>query len=328
MHTDHRSEDAAQLDVVHSEAVARSGRGYSALSRQRVRSAWLFLSPMLVILVLVALWPLARTIWLSLTDAKIDMMYGPDVKFVGLDNYFGAYGLFFTGKHVIDPAWWGAVKNTLVFSFVSVFLETILGLAVALVLNAEFRGRGLVRTAVLVPWAIPTIVSAKMWDWMLQQQYGVVNLILVYLGFERIAFTTDFPMFSVLLADVWKTTPFMALMILAAMQMLPKDCYEAAKVDGIHPVRVFFKVTLPLIKPALMVAVIFRLLDALRVFDVIYIMTGTNEQTISMSGFVREKLIANGYAGEGSAASTVLFLVIAVCTLIYMRLSRTAVDKS
>ena len=211
----------------------------------------------------------------------------------------------------------------MLFSIISVTLETILGLAVALVLNAEFRGRALVRTAVLVPWAIPTIVSAKMWDWMLQQQYGIINLFLVYLGFDRIAFTTDYPMFSVLLADVWKTTPFMALLILAALQMLPKDCYEAAKVDGVHPVKVFLKVTLPLIKPALMVAVIFRLLDALRVFDVIYIMTGTNSQTISMSGYVREQLIANGYAGEGSAASTVLFLIIAACTLIYMKLTRT-----
>jgi len=291
------------------------------LNKQRVRSAWIFLAPMLVVLLMVAVWPLARTIWLSLTDAKIDMMTGPDVKFVGLDNYIGEYGLFFTGSEIISSAWWGAIKNTFFFAIVSVTLETIFGLAVALVLNAEFKGRGLVRTAVLVPWAIPTIVSAKMWDWMLQQQFGIINLFLVWLGFERIAFTTDYPMLSVLIADIWKTTPFMALLILAALQMLPKDCYEAAKVDGVHPVKVFFKVTLPLIKPALLVAVIFRLLDALRVFDVIYIMTGTNEQTISMSGFVREKLIANGYAGEGSAASTVLFLIIAACTLIYMKLT-------
>lgn len=297
------------------------------LNRQRVRSAWFFLAPMLIVLTLVAVWPLTRTIWLSFTDAKIDMMSGPDVNFVGLSNYIGQYGLFFTGSEMINAEWWQAVKNTFFFAFVSVTLETILGLAVALVLNAEFKGRALVRTAVLVPWAIPTIVSAKMWDWMLQQQFGIINLFLATIGFERIAFTTDYPMLSVLIADVWKTTPFMALLILAALQMLPKDCYEAAKVDGISPVKVFFKVTLPLIKPALFVAVIFRLLDALRVFDVIYIMTGTNEQTISMSGFVREKLIANGYIGEGSAASTVLFLIIAGCTLIYMKMTRTGADK-
>lgn len=299
----------------------------TALTRQRVRSAWIFLAPMLIVLVMVAVWPLARTVWLSFTNAKIDMMSGSGVKWVGLENYIGTYGLFFTGKEIISSDWAGAVKNTLWFSAISVTLETVFGLAVALVLNAEFHGRALVRTAVLVPWAIPTIVSAKMWDWMLQQQYGIINIILAHLGFAKIAFTTDYPMFSVLLADVWKTTPFMALLILAALQMLPKDCYEAAKVDGVHPIKVFFKVTLPLIKPALMVAVIFRLLDALRVFDVIYIMTGTNPQTISMSGFVREKLIANGYAGEGSAASTVLFLIIALCTLVYMKFSKTNVES-
>ena len=213
------------------------------LNRQRVRSAWLFLAPMLVVLTLVAVWPLTRTIWLSFTDAKIDMMSGPDVNFVGLSNYIGQYGLFFTGSEMINAEWWQAVKNTFFFAFVSVTLETILGLAVALVLNAEFKGRALVRTAVLVPWAIPTIVSAKMWDWMLQQQFGIINLFLATIGFERIAFTTDYPMLSVLIADVWKTTPFMALLILAALQMLPKYCYEAAKVDGISPVKFFFKVT-------------------------------------------------------------------------------------
>jgi trehalose/maltose transport system permease protein len=298
----------------------------SALTKQRIRSAWLFLAPMLLILALVALEPLGRSIWLSLTDASLDRLGGAGVKFVGLENYFGDYGLFFNRGNLIDPAWAGAVKNTLFFAFCSVTLETVFGLVVALVLNAQFKGRGLVRTAVLVPWAIPTIVSAKMWDWMLQQQYGVINTMLAAMHFDKIAFTTDLPMFSVLLVDVWKTTPFMSLLILAALQMLPKDCYEAAQVDGIHPIRVFFKVTLPLIKPALMVAVIFRLLDALRVFDVIYILTGTNESTISMSGFVRESMIANGYVGQGSAASTVLFLIIALCTLIYMKFSRTNAD--
>lgn len=278
---------------------------------------------MLIILALVAVEPLGRSIWLSLTNASLDRLSGADVKFVGLENYFGDYGLFFTRGNLIDPAWAGAIKNPLFFALCSVTLETVFGTVVALVLNAQFKGRGLVRTAVLVPWAIPTIVSAKMWDWMLQQQYGVINSMLAFMHFDKIAFTTDFPMFAVLLVDVWKTTPFMSLLILAALQMLPKDCYEAAQVDGIHPVRVFFKVTLPLIKPALMVAIIFRLLDALRVFDVIYVLTGTNESTISMSGFVRESMIANGYVGQGSAASTVLFLIIALCTLMYMKFSRS-----
>lgn len=291
----------------------------TGLARQRRRAAWLFLAPMLVVLALVALEPLGRSLWLSLTDAKIDNLAG---RFVGLENYVGEYGLFFTGDGWIDPKWATAVGNTLRFALVSVSIETVLAFAVALMLNAEFRGRGLVTAAVLVPWAVPTVVSAKLWDWMLQEQFGVVNLALATMGFERVAFTIDYPMWSVVLVDVWKTTPFMALLILAALKMLPKDCHEAALVDGVHPLKVFFRITLPLVKPALMVAVIFRLLDALRVFDVIYVLTGSSESTISMSGFVRDQMVENGQVGVGSAASTVLFLVIAACTLAYMRLMR------
>jgi trehalose/maltose transport system permease protein len=291
----------------------------TGLARQRRRSALAFLAPMVAVLLLVAFVPLARSLWLSLTDAKIDNLSG---QFVGLSNYVGAYGLFFTGDGWIDPRWVTAVGNTLRFAVVSVAIETVLALAVALMLDTEFRGRSLVTAAVLVPWAVPTVVSAKLWDWMLQQQFGVVNLALAQLGVERIAFTTEYPMWSVVLVDVWKTTPFMALLILAALKMLPRDCYEAARVDGVHPVKVFWRVTLPLIRPALAVAVIFRLLDALRVFDVIYVLTGSTESTISMSGFVRDQMIENGDVGFGSAASTVLFIVIAACTLVYMKVAR------
>jgi trehalose/maltose transport system permease protein len=169
-----------------------------------------------------------------------------------------------------------------------------------------------------------------MWGWMLHDQFGVINGILRSTGIieNNIAWIADpsLSLFSAVLVDVWKTTPFMALLILAALQMLPKDCYEAAKVDGIHPVRVFFKVTLPLIKPALMVAVIFRLLDALRVFDLIYVLTSNNRDTITMSGFVRQEMIDNGKVGYGSAAATVLFLVVGLCTFLYMRFAKVKTD--
>ena len=182
------------------------------------------------------------------------------------------------------------------------------------------------RTAVLVPWAIPTIVSAKMWGWMLHDQFGIINQWLVDFGLiaDKIAWTAqpEYALWTVVAVDVWKTTPFMALLILAALQTLPKDCYEAAEVDGVHPLRVFWKVTLPLIRPALMVAVIFRLLDALRVFDLIYVLTSNNNSTISMSGFVRREMVDNGYMGYGSAASTALFLIIGLCTVAAIKLSR------
>jgi trehalose/maltose transport system permease protein len=197
---------------------------------------------------------------------------------------------------------------------------------VALVLNAQFAGRGFVRAAILVPWAIPTIVSAKMWDWMLNDQFGILNDLFMTLGLisAPIAWTSspDTAMWAVIMVDVWKTTPFMALLILAGMQMLPGDVYEAAKVDGVHPVKVFFKITLPLIKPAIMVAVIFRMLDSLRIFDLIYVLTPNNVQTVTMSVYARQHLFDFDNFAYGSAASTLLFLIIAGITIVYIYAGR------
>ena len=298
----------------------------------KTRTAWIFLAPMLLVLALVAVWPLGRTIWFSFTDANINDLDAS--RFVGLENYFGEYGLFANPNHS-DGFWnsdWGlSILNTLKFSLVSVTLETALGLAVAMLLNQEFKGRAWVRAAVLVPWAIPTIVSAKMWGWMLHDQFGVINQWLFDAGLlaQKLAWTADpaYALWTVVAVDVWKTTPFMALLILAALQTLPRDCYEAARVDGVHPLRVFWKVTLPLIRPALMVAVIFRLLDALRVFDLIYVLTSNNNSTISMSGFVRREMVDNGYMGYGSAASTALFLIIGLCTVAAIRLGRMKLSE-
>ncbi|MBV7297174.1 carbohydrate ABC transporter permease [Enterovibrio paralichthyis] len=300
----------------------------SALTRKRVRAAWWFLTPMIITLVMVAGWPLLRTFWFSLTNATLD---GSGVaEFIGLDNYFiyedgEFYGILF------DPTWWQAVWNTLYFAVVSVSLETILGIIVALVLNTKFRGQGLVRAAVLVPWAIPTIVSAKMWGWMLHDQFGIVNDFLMTLGLiaAPLAWTadSDLSLNVVIAVDVWKTTPFMALLVLAALQMLPSDCYEAARIDGIHPVKVFFKVTLPLIMPAVMVAVVFRALDALRVFDLIYVLTPSNEATMSMSVYARQNLVDFQDVGYGSAASTLLFFIVALCTVAYLYVGRKSMNQ-
>jgi trehalose/maltose transport system permease protein len=287
----------------------------SRLTRLRVRSAWLFMAPMLLVLVLVAGWPLLRTIWFGFTDASLSDMGAAE--FVGLINY--SYLLQ-------DPDWWNAVWNTFVFAAVSVTLETILGLGIALALDAHFRGRGLLRAAVLIPWAIPTVVSAQMWAWMFNDVFGVINYALLALGVidEPIAWiaSPDTALIAVIMVDVWKTTPFMALLLLAGLQMLPQECYESAKVDGVQPVKVFFKVTLPLLKPALMVAIIFRVLDAFRIFDLIYVMTGNNKDTMSMSVYARQQLVDFQDVGYGSAAATLLFLIIALFTVVYLTLGR------
>jgi trehalose/maltose transport system permease protein len=165
-----------------------------------------------------------------------------------------------------------------------------------------------------------------MWAWMMNDQFGVLNHILqsLHLIGQPLAWTAspDLAMISVIIVDVWKTTPFMALLILAALQMLPTDCYEAARVDGVSPVTVFFRVTLPLIRPALMVAVIFRALDALRIFDLIYVLTSSSKDTMSMSVYARQQLVDFQQVGYGSAASTVLFLMVALCTAAYITLGR------
>ncbi|HBU15986.1 MAG TPA: sugar ABC transporter permease, partial [Gemmobacter sp.] len=193
-----------------------SRSGDLSLLQQRQRAAFWFLAPMLAALICVAAWPLLRTIWFSFTDTSLSDLYGG--QWIGFDNYLSMRTLS-SGRTVwrgtlVDPAWWNAVWNTLRFAFVSVTLETVLGLIVALVLNAEFRGRGLVRAAILIPWAIPTIVSAKIWAWMLNDQFGIINDMLLSVGLidQKIAWTAsvDTAMYAVLMVDIWKTTPFMA----------------------------------------------------------------------------------------------------------------------
>jgi len=298
----------------------------------RVKTAWLFLAPMVLLMLVVAVWPLARSIWFSFTDININDISAAE--FVGWENYFGDYGLFFNPNEE-GGFWagdWGiSIRNTFSFAVVSVILETLTGLGVALLLNQEFKGRALVRTAVLVPWAIPTIVSAKMWGWMLNDQFGVINTYLLALGVisQKIAWTAEptYALWTVVLVDVWKTTPFMALLILAALQTVPKDCYEAARVDGVHPLRVFWKITLPLIRQPLLVAVVFRLLDSLRVFDLIYVLTANGSTTISMSGFVRREMVEYGNMGYGSAASTSLFLIILLTAIVFLKLARVKLSE-
>jgi trehalose/maltose transport system permease protein len=349
----------------------------SQLTRQRIRAAWTFLLPMIIVLAMVAGWPLLRTVWLSFTDATLAA--GVEPEFIGFNNYLyygpnlrdydAELGGFFiyeesTGAELVykpeedafydldtgqpyagevdreanfrwqgvlaDGVWWRSVWNTVVFSTASVFFELALGMIIALTLNAHLPGRGLVRAAVLIPWAIPTIVSAKMWGWMLNDQYGVINEMLLGLGMisERLAWTAspELALPAVIAVDVWKTTPFMALLILAALQLLPGEIYEAGKVDGIHPVRMFFKVTLPLIKPAVMVAIIFRALDALRIFDLIYVLTSNSIDTMSMSIYARQQLVDFQRVGFGSAASTCLFLIVAGFTVMYIVLGRVRFD--
>jgi trehalose/maltose transport system permease protein len=272
------------------------------------------------VLALVAGWPLLKTIGYGFTDASL--IDPASAKFVGFDNF--SYLL-------LDSNWWAAVWNTVVFAFVSVSLETVLGLVIALALNAQFPGRGGLRAAILIPWAIPTVVSAQMWSWMFNDVFGVINHMLLALGLiaQPIAWLASphTALLAIILVDVWKTTPFMALLLLAGLQMLPQECFESARVDGVHPLKVFFRITLPLLKPALAVAIIFRLLDALRMFDLVYVMSGNSRDTMSMSVYARQQLIDFGDLGFGSAAATMIFAIIALFTVVYLTVARVGKER-
>jgi trehalose/maltose transport system permease protein len=292
--------------------------GDSAFHARAGRVKWLMLAPLLGALALTAGWPLLRTILDSFTDAYLS---SPDWRFIGLDNYVALWS---------DPRWRRAVVNTLAFAGVSVALETVLGVVIALTLNARMPGRGLTRAAMLIPWAIPTVVSAKMWAWMLNDLNGVVNMMLSSVGLisTPVAWLGDpwLAMASVIAVDVWKATPFMALLTLAALQTIPDEVYDSAKIDGAGPVATFTRVTLPLIAPALIVAMIFRALDALRVFDVIYVLTGTTRATASMSVYARQQFVEFQDVGMGAAAATSVFLIIAIIIAIVVTARRIDIE--
>ncbi len=301
----------------------------SHLDRLRTPAAWMFIAPALAILLVVAVWPLARTIAFGFTDAWFGDLEAR--QWIGFENYLAVYGGRWYGL-LVDPLWWRAVGNTLLLAAVSVALETAFGVAIALVLNADFPGRTLVRAAVLVPWAMPTIVSAKLWGWMLNDQFGVINHALVSFGLidQPLAWTADarLSMASVIAVEVWKTTPFVALLALAALQLVPQTCLDAAKMDGAGAVRTFFSITLPIIRPAIVVAAVFRLLDALRVFDVIYVLTSNSVNTMSMSIYTRQQLVDFQEAGYGSAAATVLFFIVALAAAMVLTAFRVRLTES
>jgi trehalose/maltose transport system permease protein len=221
-----------------------------------------------------------------------------------------------------DPEFIQSIWDTLVFAVATVFLELVLGMIVALIVNANFKGRGFMRALILVPWVIPTAVSSQIWAYMLQpNRTGFFNTVLWYvgLGSGEIPFLSDpaFQMPSMIMIDVWKTTPFMALLLLAGLQLIPGDIYEAANVDGSGPARTFFQLTLPLLKGTIAVALVFRTLDALRVFDLFQIVLG--QARYSMASYTYYQLIQNRAMGYSSASSVVIFVVLSIFAIVYMR---------
>jgi trehalose/maltose transport system permease protein len=288
----------------------------TALQRRQERVGWLFLLPSMLIVVAVSLYPLVRTFTTSLTDVRMASAREPS--FVGLANY---------SDLLSRGTFWNAALHTVVFTVCTVTLEMVLGLVIALIVHSGFRGRGIVRAAMLVPWALPTVVSAKMWSYMLVDTYGVVNDLLftkLHLLSHKVAWMAQpgLAMGSIIAVDVWKTTPFVVLLLLAGLQLIPTQMYEAASVDGASPWQKFRRITHPLLRPALLVVLIFRTLDALRVFDVIWVLTRGQLGTESLATYAYRQMIDFRKLGYASAVSVTIFALIACFVVIYLAMAR------
>jgi trehalose/maltose transport system permease protein len=271
------------------------------------RVAYYMILPALLIILVVAFYPVAFSVYLSFFRTTINDT-GP---FVGFENY---------ARMFANPEFMEGLTNTAVFTVVSVALEFVIGLAIALAINRAFRGRSLVRAAVLVPWAFPTVISAVMWRLMLQDQVGIINYVANALGVISGPILSDktLLMVAAILVDVWKTTPFMALLLLAGLQTIPEDLYEAARVDGANAIQRFTRITLPLLKPAILVAVLFRTLDSWRVYDLFWAMS--NRELESLSTFVYKAVrVSQLNFAVGNAAAVFIFLTALLIAIFFIK---------
>jgi trehalose/maltose transport system permease protein len=297
----------------------RRGRR-TKLQRRQTRLAWLLLLPSLAVVALVALYPLGKTVFQSFTDQEFLAL--EPAKWVGFDNYKTLWH---------DTLFRDSIWTTIKFSLITVTIEFALGLAIALVVNSNFKGRGLMRAVMLVPWAIPTVVAAQMWKWMLDDTFGVINDLGVraHVLSHSHAWIADpsTALGAVCAVDIWKTTPFVALLLLAGLQVIPQDLYEAAEVDGASALQQFWKITFPLLQPAILVTLIFRTLDALRVFDVFYVFFGNRPDTQTMAIYAQSTIVGDGHVGYGAAVSVVIFLIIAIFVVIYMTANRLTTEE-
>ncbi len=274
----------------------------------RKEGGYRFVAPALVLLALITIYPAAYVLYLSLHRKLLIFDIS---RFIGLGNF-----LFL----LRDDRFWNALKNTASFTSVSVGLELILGLSIALLLNRAFRLKGFVRAVVLIPWAIPTVVSARMWEWLYNTDFGLLNFLLGakinWLGSPLWA------IHAAILMDVWKTTPFVVILITAGLQVIPRELIQSAKIDGAGSWAIFRKITLPLLKPVILVVLIFRTLDAFRIFDAVYVLTGGGpaNTTETLSIYAYKVLFQTLQFGYGSALAAVVFLCVGGISVFYIKL--------
>jgi len=285
-----------------------------SLRQREQRQAWVLLAPMLLVMLLLTAWPLLRTIWLSFTDAAL-IGSGETPAWIGLENYLYALS---------DPDFRASIWRTLYFTLVSVTFEGIIGVLVALLLNQKFVGRNVLRVLVILPWALPTIVNAMMWRLNFNPDYGSINALLSQLGiidgYRSWLGSPDSALNAVMFADIWKNYPLVTLLVLAALQSIPDDLYEAARLDGASAWRRFRAITFPAIVAPLGVALVLRTIDAFKIFDIIYVMTrgGPVDSTKTLSFFVYQESFSYLRAGSGAAYAILMTLMCALLITLYL----------
>ena len=267
-----------------------------------------FVLPALALFSVITVYPVLYVVYLS---AHRKLLIFNISSFIGFENY----------QFLLrDDRFWNALKNTLYFTGVSVSLELFLGLCIAILLDRPFRGKGLARAVMLIPWAIPTVVSARMWEWMYNTDFGLLNYLLGirinWLGSPFWALN------AAIFMDVWKTTPFVAILLIAGLQVIPGEVYQAARVDGAGRWQIFRKITMPLLMPAILIVLLFRTLDAFRVFDAIYVLTGGGpaNTTETLSVYAYKVLFQTLQFGYGSTLSIVVFLCVGIMSIVYINL--------
>jgi multiple sugar transport system permease protein len=275
------------------------------------RTGWILLFPAVLLLLLVFAYPIGRALWLSLFTKNLGTQLQPI--FSGLDNY---------GRMVGDGRFWQSFGTTTLFTSISVLLELLLGLGIALVLNQKFQGRGLVRTIAILPWALPTALIALAWAWIFNDQFGVANDILIRLGLIKSGINwlgePALATIAVIFADVWKTTPFISILLLAGLQSISSDLYEAHAIDGASSWQSFRLITLPLLMPQILIAVLFRFAQAFGIFDLIAVMTGGGPggATEVVSLYIYATVMRYLDFGYGSALVVVTFLLLVMAVAI------------
>ena len=282
--------------------------GLTERARAERKLGWSLTAPAVVFMLLVTAYPIAYAVWLSLQE--VDLRFPGEGGFAGLGNYVTV---------LTSSLWWQTVFNTTFVTVISVAIELVLGMILALVMHRAIFGRGVVRTSVLIPYGIVTVVAAFAWFYAFDPGTGFVNK-LPLIDDDKAWFGERFSSFAVIIAaEVWKTTPFMALLLLAGLTTIDEGLYEAARVDGATAWQRFTKITLPLMKPAIVVALLFRTLDAFRVFDSIFVMTRGAQDTQSVSILGYDQLISRLNLGLGSAVSVLIFLIVLLIAFVFVK---------